>query len=695
MSDYNKQQLKNFILGMDKYNLRHIQKSVKGIYDIELMKETHKMLLDDKYHMDISNVLTRTLDVLNEKNITIVCLSFCNDDKVLYVEKNLLCKTIEYFKLLDTDTNINVDKHFIINIQMDEMITHDIMEIIVNFICKNEFPDHILYEEFLELLRATEFLLDITNYDAFDFSRKFMGNLLSYYYCNNETICYGIMGYMDEKTTEQYDTMTTLFELLLKNNCNKDCICDVIIDVILEIKNNKDLFFNSSLFKFILKHLEKHGFQLINDNNYFPLFKNIFNKGNSKSLMTKLLQNNPPELNDILYSLHTNHGEDVECSIIGCLEYVPRNITNMDLTIFTNNLIFALIRKFEVYDKIKCLHKGGEITMYIYLNVDIKCLLQKLFKIDNFATLLDELHEKLGEVINNNLLCVIDNVPETIFECNLQSYSNEFILLLILKFNRYEYFEMLKEPLDPVNYVINIDTYVITFVNKLLKENNENMESILKMLCKVLNKQLNDMLSSHIEHLPKSIYDMGIFEQGSKTHSLLVAKYGTLEEMKNINLNMKPSFTKNEIISTIQKYTNKDMLNVHNLNLILKFPGEIFCNEEGRIGTKFFVPNTVMQILNFIPEIKYWNRVGVATRLYSSNLINIQISTQNCSSINVNQQLLFPNGYGIYRFNKIKKLYIANDDGIIEVDKIVPTTISQGILILLENGVIENTHLFI
>lgn len=720
-------QLISFIKDIPETNPTDVQLLIKTKFSQILFKQYQLSNLD----------LTESIRLLIPavKDICIIVLIF--EDKKIYLEKKYLCNKIEFFKILIEDMGVH---DFMTEIKVPN-IKYPIMMIILDYLTHRKIK--CTKENFTDLFFTVHYLLNVDH-------------MMKYLIVNFNKVYPSLFKCLLKD--HHYQLIYNYCDILSKHNQSNEYILTILKNTLINLHPD---FFTSSLYHYIVSIDKVMADEFVIKYQYYPLFQSILTSDNVDQLISLLLKANQYE---ILKSLHiSNDKVMVENAIISSWDLMSKELFTYDS--ISDDLLFALILKFDDFDRLTNL-KIKHPVVICHLHLYVKQLLLK-----NNIVMLNLLHNKLDKVFENVLQ---NELSASIFEMNIEKFSDDLIWALILKYNKYDYLSLL----SPTNKYVMPTTYTFTvfvdFISTLLKNKPANMFSIIENLYYLFGIIIENVLISLIKELPKEIVNhvtpysnelilllmiefdilllsrlkqpltqLTLFSQSSsylfsnqftkgnlstfinnhmdeittiypifyallgssfedemmkhkserlmkckivspRFQSILNLSFGSIEEVKKVKLDKNDPLIRISVIS-ILNMTNKNVRHEENLNLI-KNSNCVFLEYSNKLivtGLMWIQPMTIIQILNFVPDIK--------TCHYMATLRSDGTVLMGKVDITVNQSILIQNSKKLYEIDKIKKLLINTSTGLHEVDHY------QGyhVIVILENNVNQEIVMYV
>lgn len=362
-----------------------IHKEYRAFYtDIILQKSIFCYNITNELTISINEMIDELTKTLLNLDMKIIILSFHDSDKKIYVRKQMLIDCIKFFE----ESGISENEMLIYEIKMHENIKYDIMNTIINFINDGKINIYYFdnYEIFMDLFMTAIYLLDVSYFaESVYANRNLITVLVSHFTHNFEKIIKYIMKSYNVEIA--YSIINNLLQsrdkLLIKPIIT--CIFNSI-----NITDNKDFFFKSTLLKTLISiDIEITTF-IICHKGYFEIFDMIVTYANCEGLVKLLLNGNPNNICDILCSLHNKCSTLVEYLLVKHVNITPKNILNLELEIINDKLMLHI----PIFNPIKY-NQSKEHNNYIE-----KCL-KKLLK--EQPKKFDETIKNLCGIVNKNI----------------------------------------------------------------------------------------------------------------------------------------------------------------------------------------------------------------------------------------------------------------------------------------------------
>ncbi len=697
----------------------------------KLIKDQYSKILYDQIKLSGFTTINvdETIQLLQRAmhGVSIIKLIF-KDCQKIYVERNFLCK-IEFFKLLIEDMNIHRNV-FLTEIKVTNIKYH-IMQLMIDHLNSKAFE--INFTDIIDVLLTADYLL----------LDSLVTRIIVVFTKNYKKI---FTHYINTNSQSAYQVIYNCCDILEKNK-SSESILTMLKNTDLCISQYMDIFFNSSLYQHILGLDIHYATELVIQYRYYSFFEKI---NDNDVVITTLLKTKAPF--DYIKSLYQKHIMDD--AILSCYDDIPEEFFNLELS---NNLLFILILKYKKYDRLEQLN--GPITQHHVVTDHLTKYITQLLIENNCIIMLTFLHNKLGKIFENCLITIMDDVPEFICKMNIENFSEHFIWQLIIKFNRYDYLDLLTPtnkydlptnatktvfyniilnllnqnnfkiieklknvfgviventlialldhiPEETINSHLCSNELILLLVvkfNKIIYLNllNEPLSKILPyyMTVNYLSKRLCLFMEQHLEYfqmiypifyqlfgsyvddqiinssglikhyiitglkdpfsigsiLCEKVYQLNIV--GNRLQSLLTLKYGPEDQVRNV------IFKKNDplIINII------NLLRLRNPYIPVMKSNCLFLNYSNHTTETAPFFNSIVEILNFVPDVRTWKFVGTVHHLH------INASSYPCI-LSLNQEILIRYN-DCYTIDRIEKLIVNH----IEVDTAIPLHISCNI----------------
>lgn len=249
----NEQEVGKFLFSIpnDGSCLSQIQTKIFDIYNDLLVRSVYNAHNKNQNNLSISTTIKLLTSHLSRNNISIVILSFNDTSNRIYIEKCQLSKHIEYFRLLLSDNELD-ETRVIYNVIMDSRVNFEIMNKIINAVTQQHIKfDFASWDKLLiavELLITVDFLLYVSINGECIKSR-----LITEMTWYDEIILLAIIKNNQPETA--YSMIHSFCNIITnhKSEIGKKFVSIIFyFETLLSIDDNKDLFFNSQLFKYLL-----------------------------------------------------------------------------------------------------------------------------------------------------------------------------------------------------------------------------------------------------------------------------------------------------------------------------------------------------------------------------------------------------------------------------------------------------------
>lgn len=693
-----KQHLITFLQDIPLGKLTILQSDIKTLYSSILFNQAVKSLVP-LLLLNIDDSLDILLDLIKDK--TIIMLTFSDSEEKIYIEKDKL-GNIEFFNILMEEINV---KGFMNHIPLTN-IKYNIMKVIVDSLDNGRLDHHI--NNFTDLFFTADYLLDVKLMNLLmilffkDYPRIFETIAPDYHaiyrFCDilhkngkihkeilllfknlNLQITKHKQSFFNSSLYQYFLSISTKFahSLVINyqyfpsfpkiiNDNNSDQLVSLLLkgkqfDLIKTLYNNDHKMIENAILSsyddmtadlITLEPVSNHlllAFALKFDLYYLNLIDGPITHPVLIAQLNKYIEQLLTENNCIisLSLLHENLGKVFENTLISLIDKVPIFIFKMNVEKFSDDLLWQLILKFEKYDYLSLLKPTNKYTIPSPTTIKVfNELITNLLNLKTFNTygILQQLQFIFGIIVENTLIGLIELVGENIMDTDLSMWSNEFILLLIIKFNKPSYINMLNKPLSKIAPITLTSNYLNNHLGLFMENHIDTYTTMYQLLGDIVDDKI---IGS--DGLFEALYLANIVSP--RLQSVLTLKYGTIEEARKV------VFSKNVLSDRDVFFYSKlyRLLNMSKYCEVKTISNDVlfleYCNT---LPYKDGLLPKITEMLNFV-DYRSWQYVGTGSKSLCQSNISVKF-TSNHFTLKVGQEVLIKNNQGIYKIYTIDQL---------------------------------------